>query len=478
MRSASEKKAKRIPTHCWFEELFGISESSYEKVAAQLEICGGGMKIRSRANKKSYTIGEFSTPTLEELRREAEKCHRAGRIRVHHITTGDVLNMHSKPECSGGMFQVASQFNCLEFVSPENIPEDGVSCYAWDMTQGPACAIAAGPATAFRNYCVEHDKKRGQRATHQINNLSTLERFLDNDKHRFWQMVNGYVNSGKDALTRLNESFAKHKKDTLRSKLRIGVQYGVEVTFGQRSGDSMHVLNSNKPIIVSQVFCSALSISYTSVPAKYWKKFACIVLDATYEATLLAAVINAAKHNGSNKVYLTFVGDGAFGNRKVWIANAIERALQICRGYDLDIYIVHFRSIDPCYQGLGGVSDDSSSESECKQDLEASDRALDQDQGCTNRDIGIQQSRIRESEHKETVLGGSDTIEANDNTNSKSEKHTIGKRKAEVISTAETKAVTTQIKRSPDEKNATSITTKSEGVKRQATLLTYFKRRS
>jgi hypothetical protein len=52
--------------------------------------------------------------------------------------------MHRSPENAGATFQVASQFNLLEMVSPDVMPEDGVTRYEYDRTRGPACAIAAG----------------------------------------------------------------------------------------------------------------------------------------------------------------------------------------------------------------------------------------------------------------------------------------------------------------------------------------------
>ena len=60
--------------------------------------------------------------------------------------------MHRAPENAGTLFQVASQFNLLEMVSPTVTPEDGVTRYQHDRTQGPACAISAGAATIYRNY--------------------------------------------------------------------------------------------------------------------------------------------------------------------------------------------------------------------------------------------------------------------------------------------------------------------------------------
>ena len=63
--------------------------------------------------------------------------------------TGDVRALHGAPEHANALFQVASQFNLLEMVGPEVTPEDGVTRYQGDKTQGPACAIAAGAATIY-----------------------------------------------------------------------------------------------------------------------------------------------------------------------------------------------------------------------------------------------------------------------------------------------------------------------------------------
>jgi hypothetical protein len=55
--------------------------------------------------------------------------------------TGDVRRMHLLPESAGALFQLASQFNLLEMTGPEVTPENGVTIYQHDHTQGPACAI-------------------------------------------------------------------------------------------------------------------------------------------------------------------------------------------------------------------------------------------------------------------------------------------------------------------------------------------------
>jgi hypothetical protein len=86
--------------------------------------------------------------------------------------------------------------------------------------------------------------------------------------------------------------------------------------------------------LVSQVFCSALPVAYTSVAPSHWKAFASLVLEGAYEATLWTAVQNAQR-GASNVVLLTSLGGGAFGNDD-WIIAAMRRALEMMRERELD----------------------------------------------------------------------------------------------------------------------------------------------
>jgi hypothetical protein len=77
------------------------------------------------------------------------------------------------------------------------------------------------------------------------------------------------------------------------------------------------------------------------VPSRYWEKFATLVLEAAYEATILAAILNA-RRGASNIVLLTQLGGGAFGNREGWIHAAMQRALKVASGFDLDVKLVSY----------------------------------------------------------------------------------------------------------------------------------------
>ena len=96
----------------------------------------------------------------------------------------------------------------------------------------------------------------------------------------------------------------------------------------------------NRPL-VSQAFCSALPVAYSRVPSSYWEPFAKLVLEAAYEATMWAAVQNA-KRGTSNLVLLTFLGGGAFGNEDRWVHGAMQRALKMMQGFDLDVRLVSY----------------------------------------------------------------------------------------------------------------------------------------
>ena len=134
-----------------------------------------------------------------------------------------------------------------------------------------------------------------------------------------WQMRNGYALCHQTGLEAISAHLAKlgpDDLDALRAGLRIGVQTDVEVT--DAPGEP-------RPR-VSQAFCSALPVTYTQVPARYWRAFASLVLEAAYEATMWSAVLNA-KRGASNMVLLTFLGGGAFGNDDEWILGAMRRGL-------------------------------------------------------------------------------------------------------------------------------------------------------
>jgi hypothetical protein len=315
--------------------MMGFQEESWQQVRDNIAVVGN--RLESSVNRQSYIYGELETPSLAELRSRVQACPRpVGKVSVRELV-GDVQQLHASESEAMSLFQVASQFNLLEMASPSLTPEHGVAIYAQDRTQGPACAVAAGAGTIYRNYFADVNGQAGQTASRQIDCLYDLGDALGNAQKKLWSMRNGYVFAtaeGLNAIATTLGQLSEQKLDALRALLRVGVQWQTQVTLEQ----SQH--------LVSQVYCSALPVAYNGHPQQHWQAFATLVLEASYEACFCAAILNAAQH-GNNRIYLTLLGGGVFGNDIAWIVQAMERSLSRYREYGLDVVIVSYGQSNP-----------------------------------------------------------------------------------------------------------------------------------
>ncbi len=320
----------------WFEQLTGFVEADYDHATSRLRIEGGALV--SLANGARYRTGELELVSLADLRRRTQ-----GLLDTCVSTTlreiqGDAKHLHADPAYAGALFQAASQFNLLEMTSPAGTPEQGVTRYAWDHTQGPACAIAAGAGTIYRNYFVPVGDRIGQTADHQLDGLNDLGQALAQavgcSVPDLYLMQNGYAMASRDGLRAIADYLAtidETERDRLRGLLRIGFHQDLEVTW-----------RGEQPFpLVSQAYCSALPIGYANHQAskEEWRPFASLVLEALYEATLLAGVLNM-RRTASRIVLLTRVGGGVFDNPLPWIADAIDRASGVVRHAGLELLLV------------------------------------------------------------------------------------------------------------------------------------------
>lgn len=326
----------------WFETLTGFSEQSPRQVRENLSIDGNTLK--SHVNGREWICGELETPSLGELRGRARSGARgSGRLSVREVVA-DVRQLHVDEANAGALFQVASQFNLLEMVAPGVTPEQGVGIYEQDRTQGPACAIAAGAGTIYRNYFALVNGQVGQSADNQIDCLADVAAALGNSGNRLLEMVNGYAMASHEGLVEIAgklRAFGEGERDRIRQRLRIGIQWNTQVT------DCRH--------LVTQAYCSALPVAYSRHASELWEDFARLVLEAAYEATLCAAVCNAER-NGGNRVFLTHLGGGAFGNETDWIIGAIDRALNLYQDAGLDVAIVSYGKPNPRVKECGRAS--------------------------------------------------------------------------------------------------------------------------
>lgn len=324
----------------WFETLMGFREETPDQVRKNISF--DGTNLKSNVNSREFVCGALEIPTLAELRTQVlSRNFSVGKISVRE-EIADVQKLHMDPSNAGALFQVASQFNLLEMIGPGKTPEDGVGIYQNDNTQGPACAIAAGAGTIYRNYFLDVNGHTGQTSGNQIDCLADIGVALGNEDNRLWEMKNGYAMVSKTGLEEISEtiqSATEIEVDKLRALLRIGIQWNTEVTL------------NNAGHKVSQVYCSALPVAYSHKPAELWSEFAGLVLEATYEASLCAGILNSLE-TGNKRVYLTMVGGDAFGNKNAWITSAIGRALSRYNGFDLEVVIVSYNGSNEYIQEI------------------------------------------------------------------------------------------------------------------------------
>jgi hypothetical protein len=226
----------------WFEQLTGFRETSWHDTRARLVL--DGRHLVSQVDGRRLDIGDFEMASLQTLRQRARQslAWGTGRLRLS-VVRGDVRDLHTDPDNAGALFQVASQFNMLEMVSPHVSPEDGITRYALDRTQGPACAMAAGGATLYRNHFVEIDGKtgHGQTRERQLDGLrdvgAVLSLAVGVPVESLWSLRNGYALCSAEGLQQINALLTRagpEALDHLRALLRVGVHRQADVTWGKR----------------------------------------------------------------------------------------------------------------------------------------------------------------------------------------------------------------------------------------------------
>jgi hypothetical protein len=319
----------------WFEQLTGFREESPDQVRSSLSL--EGSTLYSKINGRKMEAGRLDVISLERLRSQVDsESPGQGALSISEVVA-DARELHLSHDSEGALFQVASQFNLLEMISPSVTPEEGISIYARDPTQGPACAITAGAGTIYRNYFAPVNGKIGQSVDNQIDCLQSVGSILGNRQESLWSMQNGYALASERGLRTVNATLGgmdASALDNVGAALCTGIQWDTEVTIDGGGH------------LVSQIYCSALPVAYSAHPPNMWERFARLILEATYEAAFAAAAVNWGR-TGNRKLYLTLVGGGVFGNEPAWILSAIQRAAIIFSKHPLDVHIVSHRMPNP-----------------------------------------------------------------------------------------------------------------------------------
>ena len=333
----------------WFNDLFGFDEpmDNWEITVKNFEMRNDMLICKKKVNTQFY-VGSFECLSVSELnQRILSELDKGGPSSLgtlsfnHDAKPTGIYPLHFDTNNNGAVFQAASQFNCLEMASREVTPEAGIAIYVDDKTQGPACALACPAGTVYRNYFVKHNDgttdihgtSTGQNIK-QLDNMKQVGGFLNNSKHQYWTMSNGYlIAENKASMAELNSRLNTFSP-AIQDLVCVGVHWNTSVAHPSKNR-------------VCQVYASAIPCKYSANPPPYmpttdeWYQFANMALNAAYEATLAVATILSLKEKKRIKCYLTTIGGGAFGNEDSWISSAIKQALDKFINYPIDVVLIH-----------------------------------------------------------------------------------------------------------------------------------------
>ena len=249
---------------------------------------------------RSFAAGRFSCRPLSHLLRSLPPHERPAKLQLFVLSGVSPLTdigalQGSAPVAS--MFQVASQFNCLEAPGVHLVP---VERYFFDPTQGPRASISAFPGTFLRHYCAPgSDGERFEQAdpSPQLNLLHRLT------APGLAEVTGGYLRSRSipDPV-----AFAQVLTERFE-EIEVGVHEGVEVVLGANWDGPVQ----GRPLI-GQVFTSTLAAGgYGMVDFcdPTWQMICRQLQRAAYLGTLAAAAVT-----GQRRLVLTLIGGGVFGN--------------------------------------------------------------------------------------------------------------------------------------------------------------------
>ena len=191
--------------------------------------------------------------------------------------------------------------------------------------------------TVFRNYLCQNGKGQGEE---QIDCLADVATVVDNAKHQFWRMSNGYALPGSTtAMAKLSKRFNSQEGliDAAEAALRVGVHWETSV-----APPAEHR--------VAQVYASALPVAYSAgIKAEAFEPFA--RLSSSAGLTRLRSPSDSSRLLSSARFARDCLPDGArwrrLGNRIEWIYDALKGALDKYRDAPLDVKLVHYGSAVP-----------------------------------------------------------------------------------------------------------------------------------
>lgn len=266
----------------WFEKLLRFPETkfkyTYDEIPIKYHDCMGTFQPISIKDLKEQI--DFTVVNNEKL--PLTVYHRDTYYEHTELFDTSALQFNAKPNT---LFQVASNFNCLENPKANYNVFNGyfITNQMTDITQGPSASGGAAFGAILR--LIKHKEQ-------PINLLSDVPIEQNNGKVEY----------------RKNMSIPEFDSDLIR----VGLHRDTRACF-LRSDEFKY--NPAGPKI-NQVFTSTC-ICDTTQPNKLSK----VLLEAAYEATYLSAIFTKAP-----EVVLTMIGGGVFNNNNGLIIDAMMKA--------------------------------------------------------------------------------------------------------------------------------------------------------
>jgi hypothetical protein len=291
-----------------------------------------------------FNGGRFEAPRLGTLLRRAEAAKAksggaGGSLRLFVLdgaSPATDIGALQATAPAGSLFQVASQFNCLE--APYATVTD-IADYFHDLTQGPRASISAFPGTFVRHYAAPGREGTRFVQTTDGRQLNLLEE-LCADGSAF--VTSGYLKTNN--IPR-RADFARALEDRF-DDIHTGLHDEVEVVFG-------HDWDGHVPgapdVTIAQVLCSTVAAGgYSTVDGR--DPAMRTIIRQLQRAAHLGALTSAAALGKSHAV-LALIGGGVFGNPVEVIWESILWAVDVVRpllhrdlcvavnGYNLGRYV-------------------------------------------------------------------------------------------------------------------------------------------
>jgi hypothetical protein len=337
----------------WFESVTGRDETTWvaeKDPARKFKVLdpyaghpfGPDMAViclgKSASVARAWNAGRFRVWSIQEL---SDYC--AGLEAPAGVGTATVVvEIHCRVSVKGGsefvevsrlqaaagdhghgylpMFQVASNFNCLEASTPyvNFSAAPYLTKKMSDVTQGPAAASGAAVSAIVRTHAAFVDPDT-LAISGQVHGGRQVELLGAPSLHSHFPVTNGKVFWDR------RDAYPSWPAEEARVEdVRVGLHCDARVQFVRTDRRDVCIPVKKPFPVVDQVFVAAMNMFAPGVAKMSVETAASkmrFLLDAAYKATYVAAKARQSTH-----LFLTLVGGGSFGNPLGVVAEAMARA--------------------------------------------------------------------------------------------------------------------------------------------------------